>query len=118
MTFLASPERIGKLHIFITPISITIIPFKIEDVIDKHAAAGNVNSMRAIGVGLNMAFGQAAQGKSAHGGLQAAKKRGACACRAAVKSLWQSIQPAHHTVRRKEDFRKTPERHMHRVNAL
>ena len=101
-----SQERVGKFPFLITPISIIVIPLKIEDVIDKHATSGDVNSMRALGVGLNMAFGQTAN------------KRDACACRAAVKSLWQSIQPARHTARRKDDFRKTLEGHMLRVNAL
>ena len=99
-------KGIQRILFLVTPISIIVIPLKIEDVIDKHATSGDVNSMRALGVGLNMAFGQTAN------------KRDACACRAAVKSLWKSIQPARHTVRRKEDFRKTPERHMLRANAL
>ena len=99
-------KGIQRILFLVTPISIIVIPFKIEDVIDKHAAAGDVNSMRAIGVGLNIAFGQAA------------KKRGACACRAAAKSPWQAILPARHVVRSKGDFRKPSERHMLRANAL
>ena len=106
MIFFTSRKVFREFLFLVTPISIIVIPLKIEDVIDKHAAAGDVNSMRAIGVGLNIAFGQAAN------------KRDACACRAAAKSPWLSILPARHVVRSKGDFRKPSERHMLRANAL